>query len=79
MEGKNWLSTGELIDNLKKDADNEHEYSVFFGNKTLRSTHWFLYDSARNMFGHTRDWPYDWFSESAILEFYSEYRWKRFL
>ena len=68
MEQKEWITTEQMLYALKNDPDNEQEYSLNLGGKVLRSTHWFVYDLEKRMFGHTRDWPYDWFSETEILE-----------
>ena len=78
MEANKWITTEQMLEALKNDADNEHEYSLSLCGGILRSTHWFVYDSEEKRFGHTRDWPYDWFSESEILESYSGCLWRRY-
>lgn len=76
---KKWISTEQLLEALKNDPFNEHEYNLAIaGGGVLRSTHWFIYDSKKQLFGHTRDWPYDWFSESELLEYYAGCCWVRY-
>jgi hypothetical protein len=77
MEKKGWITTEQMLHALKNDPDNEQEYALNLGGKVLRSTHWFVYDTEKRMFGHTRDWPYDWFSETDILSCYSGCEWLR--
>ena len=77
VEQKEWITTEQMLHALKNDPDNEQEYSLNLGGKVLRSTHWFVYDLEKRMFVHTRDWPYDWFSETEILEYYSGCEWCR--
>ena len=78
MEEKKWITTEQMLEALKNDPDNEQEYNLSLGGGFLRSTHWFVYNSKKNLFGHTRDWPYDWFSEAEILEYYSGCLWSRY-
>ncbi len=78
MEEKKWITTEQMLEALKNDPDNEHEYSLSLCGGVLRSTHWFVYYSEKNMFGHTKDWPYDSFSESEVLERYSGCLWRRY-
>lgn len=75
---KKWITTEQMLELLKNDPDNEHEYNLAIAGGILRSTHWFVYNSEKKMFGHTRDWPYDWFSESELLEYYAGCQWVRF-
>lgn len=77
MEKKS-ITTEQLIEALKSDPDNEHEYNLALAGGFLTSTHWFVYDSKKQLFGLTRDWPYDWFSESGLLEYYAGCQWVRF-
>ena len=78
MEEKKWITTEQMLEALKNDPDNEHEYNLSLAGGVLSSTHWFVYNSKKNLFGHTRDWPYDWFSEAEILEYYSGCLWNRY-
>ena len=74
---KNLITTEQLLEAVKNDPNNEQEYSLFLGGGFLRSTHWFIYDPANKLFGHTREWPYDWFTEAELLNLYAGYRWVR--
>jgi len=42
------------------------------------STHWVVYDSKRNMIGHTRENSYDWYTETEFLEDYAGCHWLRY-
>ena len=75
MEEKKCITTEQMLEALKNDPDNEHEYCLSLCGGIMRATHWFVYNSEKNQFGHTRDWPYDWFSEAEILECYSGCLW----
>lgn len=75
---KKWITTEYLLEALKNAPDNEREYNLAIAGGILRSTHWFVYDSKKQLFGHTRDWPYDWFSETELLEYYAGCQWVRF-
>ena len=72
---KTWITTEQLLQTLKNNPDREFEYNVYVAGGALRSTHFFLYDSQEKLFGHTRDWPYDWFSELEFLEYFEGWRW----
>ena len=78
MEEKKWMTTEQMIEVLKQDADNEHEYNLRLYNGFLTSTHWVVYDSKRQMIGHTRNISYDWYTETEFLEFYAGCKWRRF-
>ncbi len=75
---KKMITTEQMLEALKNDPDNEHEYNLAIAGGVLRSTHWFVYDTERQLFGHTRDWPYNWFSESELLEYYEGCKWMRY-
>lgn len=74
---KNLISTEQLLEAVKNDPNNEQEYSLFLGGGFLRSTHWFIYDPANKLFGHTRDWPHDWFTETELLNRFAGCLWTR--
>jgi hypothetical protein len=75
---KKWITTQQMLENLKNDANHEHEYQLWLCNGFLTSAHWFVYDSKQQLFGHTKDWTYDWFSESELLEYYAGCQWMRY-
>ena len=77
MEEKKWITTEQMLEELKNDPDNEHVYNLSLVVGLLSSTHWFVYDSEKHLFGHTTAWPYDWLSEAKILEHYSGCMWRR--
>lgn len=73
-----WITTEQMLEALKNDPDNEQEYNLDVAGGLLSSTHWFVYDSKKKAFGHTRDWPYIWYPERVILEDYAGCWWMRY-
>jgi len=78
MKEKKWITTEEMIENLKNDANHEHEYNIRLFSGFLTSTHWVVYDKEKNMIGHTRNNGYDWYKEAEFLEYYAGCMWWRF-
>lgn len=77
MEEKKWITTEQMLQTLKNDPDNEHEYTHYLGG-FLRSTHWLIYDSLRDAFGDSTDWKdYGWYSEAEFLDAYAGHWWQR--
>ena len=75
---KKWITTEQMLEALKNDPDNEHEYNLSLVGGFLSSTHWMVYDSETRMFGHSRDIHYNWYSEAEFLEMYSGCQWSRY-
>ena len=75
---KKWITTEQMIDILKNDPDSEHEYNLWLFGGFLTSTHWVVYDSKRQMIGHTRNIGYDWYTEAEFLELYAGCKWWRY-
>ena len=77
MEGNNWIKTERMLEALKNDPNNEHEYRHWLGG-ILFSTHWLIYDSKKNLFGDSTNW-YDfyWYTETEYLEIHSGEWWHR--
>ena len=75
---KKWITTEQVLEALKNDPNNEHEYDLLIAGGSLMSTHLFYFDSEKNLFGHTTNCQNDWFSESELLEFYGGCHWVRF-
>lgn len=74
---KTWINTEQMLQELKNDPDNEHEYTHHLGG-ILRSTHWLIYDSKKILFGDSCDWQnYEWYTESEFLHEYAGHRWRR--
>ena len=70
---KKWIKTEQMLEALKKDADNEQEYTHYLGG-FLRSTHWLIYDSKKNQFGQSTNWfDYDWYTEEEFLLNFRKY------
>ena len=42
---KKWITTEQMIDNLKINTNYVHEYDLWLSNGYLISTHWVVYDS----------------------------------
>jgi len=75
MEQKKWIKTEQMLAALKNDPDNEHEYTHYLGG-LLRSTHWIVYDSEKNLFGDSSDWNnHTWLSEAEFLDVYTGHWW----
>ena len=69
------MKTAQVVDALKNDPNNEHEYRRWLGG-ILFSTYWIVYDSNKRGFGVSQDWKnYIWYSESEFIEDYSMYWW----
>ena len=47
MEAKKWITTEQMLENLKKDANHEHEYNLWLCSGFMTSTHWVVYDSKK--------------------------------
>lgn len=77
MEKKEWITTEQMLENLKKDADNEHEYTKYLGG-TLRSTHWLIYDSKKKLYGNSTEWnEYNWYTKDEFMAFNKNRWWRR--
>lgn len=76
MENNYWITTEQVVKNLMQDPNNEHEYRRYLG-KILRSTHWFIYDSEKGLFGDSTNIEYDWFTKEELLELYKGAFWHR--
>ncbi len=74
---KIWMTTEQMMEALRNDPDNEHEYTHYLGG-CLRSTHWWYYDAAKNEFCDSTDWnSYTHLTEEDVLEIYSGHKWRR--
>jgi len=77
MENKKWITTKQMLNDLKNDPDNEHEYRHYICS-ILRSTHWLIYDSKNKRFGDSSDWNhYDWYTEEEFMEYHKGEWWHR--
>ena len=77
MEQKNWIKTEQMLEALKNDPDNEHEYRHWIGGM-LFSTHWLIYDSKKALFVDSLNWnDYCWFTEEDYLKLHSGEWWHR--
>lgn len=69
---KKWITTEQMLADLKGDPNNEEEYTHYIGG-LLRSTHWLIFDSKKKLFGDSTDWyRYDWWTEEEFLEVHSD-------
>lgn len=74
---KNWITTEQMVEALKKDPNNEHEYTHYLGG-FLRSTHWWYYDAVKNEFCNSTDWNnYARLTETEVLNMYPGHKWRR--
>lgn len=72
---KEWITTAELIACLKAHPDDEKECRLYLGHR-LGSTHYWYWDAQKRTFMHTRDWPFSPISESEVMEWYGNSKWK---
>ena len=72
---KEWITTAELIAYLKAHLDDEKECRLYLGHR-LGSTHYWYWDAQKRTFMHTRDWPFSPISESEVMEWYGNSKWK---
>lgn len=75
---KKWITTKQMIENLENDANHVHEYNLCLCNGFLTSTHWVVYDSKKNMIGHTRNNGFDWCTEMESLKDFTGCQWMRY-
>lgn len=74
---KKWINTEQMLEALKSEPDNEQEYTHYLGG-CLRSTHWWIYDSEKNVYLGSTDWnDYTSFTESEMLSIYAGHWWHR--
>lgn len=78
MEKNVWMTTEQMVEKLKNDANHEHEYNLWLCQGFLTSTHWVVYDSEKQLIGHTRNNGYDWYTEAEFLKVYAGCKWRRF-
>lgn len=72
---KKWIKTEQMLETLKNDPNNEHEYTHYLGG-ILRSTHWLIYDLEKEQIGDSTDWKnYIWYAEMEFLEDYLGHLW----
>lgn len=72
---KEWITTAELIAYLKAHPDDEKECRLYLGHR-LGSTHYWYWDAQKRTLMHTRDWPFSPISESEVMEWYGNSKWK---
>ncbi len=74
---KKWISTEEMMEALRKEADAEQQYRHYLGG-LLCSTHWLKYSSERNLYGDsTNGCGYDWYTQEEFLKQHAGERWMR--
>ena len=77
METKKWITTEQMLNDLKNDRDNEQEYTRSLGG-ILRSTHWLVFDSEKSLFGDSSDWgKCSWYTEAEFMEAFAGVWWRR--
>ena len=77
MEKRKWITTEQMFGILKNEPDNEQEYTHYLGG-ILRSTHWLIYDSKKDLIGDSSDWRnYSWYTETEFLNDYAGQWWHR--
>lgn len=77
MEQKNWIKTEQMLEALKNDPNNEHEYRHWIGG-ILFSTHWLIFDPKKALYGDSLNWKeYDWYTEEEYLEIHAGEWWHR--
>ncbi len=77
MEERKWITTEQMLENLKNEPDVEQEYRHHLGG-ILRSTHWLEYSSQRHEIGDSTDWKdSSWHSEDEFLEMHRGEWWMK--
>ncbi len=77
MEEKKWITTEQMLIDLRNDPDNEQEYTHYLGG-FLRTTHWLEYNSEKDLFGDSTDWGnYAWYTEIEFLSNFEGHWWHR--
>jgi hypothetical protein len=77
MEEKKWITTEQMLVDLRNDPNNEQEYTHYLGG-ILRTTHWLEYDSEKDLFGDSTDWGnYAWYTEAEFLSDFAGHWWHR--
>ena len=77
MENSDWIKTEQMLEALKNDPDNGHEYRHYICSFLL-STHWLIYDSKKNLFGDScESIRYDWYTEEEYLSIHENEWWHR--
>ncbi len=77
MNEKKWITTEQMLDELKNEPDNELQYTHYLGG-ILRSTHWLEYSSKEDKYGNSTDWnDYAWFTREEFLELHAGEWWMR--
>lgn len=76
MGNDNWITTKQLIENLKKDSGREHEYRRCIGGY-VSSTRWMIYDPKRGKIGVSVNIGYDWYTEEELIKYYGDAFWHR--
>ncbi len=79
MEEKRWITTEQMLKTLKNAPDTEQEYNLWLCGGFLTSTHWVVFDSKKQMIGHTRNNGYDWYTEVEFLEYYAGCYWLQYV
>lgn len=76
MEKNKWITTEQMLEDLRNDPDNEQEYTHYICSM-LRSTHWLKYSSEKGLYGHSMNISYDWYTKEELLEIYAGHWWRR--
>lgn len=63
---KQWISTIELLNYLKEHPNKEKECRLSLG-YGLGSTHYWYWDPKINMFMHSRDWDFEPYTASQVV------------
>ncbi len=75
MKDSNWIRTNQMLKTLKASPNCEHQFVHWIGG-ILRSTHWLIYDSEKELYGDSTNWfHYDWYTESEFIEMYAGHWW----
>ena len=74
---KKWITTEQMLENLKNEPDTEQQYCHSLGG-FLRTTHWLEYSSKEMLFGDSRECSdYSWYSEAEFLDIHAGEWWMR--
>lgn len=76
MEEQKWITTEQMLENLRNEPDTEQQYCHHLGG-ILRSTHWLEYSSKKDQYGDSINISYDWYTKEEFLKIHEGEWWMR--
>ena len=76
MEEQKWITTEQMLENLRNEPDTEQQYCHHLGG-ILRSTHWLEYSSKKDQYVDSINISYDWYIKEEFLKIHEGEWWMR--